>query len=136
MYGSFDTGALTRERVGCKHGFLLVGRHADMTILELERGAMILHDSIWSGHRRCPGQAVMQVLAIFQLCTSCVKTHPVTTNLFPLNLLTGDGKLSSQALEGTFVEFCESLVDFCLVALFELCDFADGIAGVGDRDGL
>jgi hypothetical protein len=74
----------------------------------------------------------MQVLAMFQLCTSCVKTHPVTTNLFPFDLLAGDGKLSSQTLEGPLVEFCESLVDFCLVALLELCDFANGVAGVGD----
>lgn len=50
--------------------------------------------------------------------------------------MTGDGKLSSQTLESTLVEFCESLVDFCLVALLELCDFADGVAGTGDGDGL
>ena len=44
--------------------------------------------------------------------------------------------MSAQALKGTLVEFCESLVDFCLVALLELCDFANGIAGIGDEDGL
>jgi hypothetical protein len=102
-----------------------------MTILRLERGATILHDSIWSGRRRYPGQAVVQVLAVILLCTFC-ETHPVTTDLFPFNLLTSDGKLSSQTLEGTLVEFCESLIDFCLVALLELCDFANSIAGVGD----
>lgn len=103
-----------------------------MTILKTETGATILHDSIWSDRRRCPVQAVMQVLAIINVCTFCVQTHPVTTNLLPLNLLTGDRKLSSQAFEGTLVEFCESLIDFCLVALLNLCDFANGIAGVGD----
>lgn len=63
-------------------------------------------------------------------------THPITTDLLPLDLLTRDRKLSSQTLEGTLVEFCESLVDFCLVALLDLCDFADGVAGAGNRNGL
>jgi len=44
-----------------------------MTILELETGAMILYDSIWSGHHQCPGQAVMQTLAMFELCNLIVK---------------------------------------------------------------
>jgi hypothetical protein len=92
---------------------------------------MILYDSIWSGHHRCPGQAVMQVLAVIRLCTLYVETHSVTTDLLPLHLLTGDRELSSQALECTLVEFCESLVDFCLVALLELCDLTNGIAGIG-----
>lgn len=63
-------------------------------------------------------------------------THPVATNLLPLDLLTGDRKLSSQTLEGTLIEFCESLVNFCLVALLELCDVANGVAGVGDGNWL
>jgi hypothetical protein len=71
-----------------------------------------------------------------RLCTVYVETHPVTTNLFPLDLLAGDGKLSSQTFESALVEFCESLIDFCLVALLELSDFTDGIAGVGGRNGL
>lgn len=50
--------------------------------------------------------------------------------------MTGDGELSSQTLESTLVEFCESLVDFCLVALLELCNLANGVAGTGDGDGL
>lgn len=103
-----------------------------MTILELKTGAMILHDSTWSGRRRYLVQAVTQVLALINLCTFCVQTHPVTTDFLPLNLLTGNGKLSSQTLEGTLVEFCKSLVDFCLVALLNLCNFANGIASVGD----
>lgn len=61
----------------------------------------------------------------------CTETHSVATDLLPLNLLASDGELSSQTLEGTLVEFCESLVDFCLVALLDLCDFANGVAGVG-----
>jgi hypothetical protein len=97
---------------------------------------MILHGSIWSGRRQYPGQAVVQVSVRSQLCTFYVQTHSVTTNLLPLDLLTSDGKLSSQTLEGTLVEFCESLIDFCLVALLDLCDFANGIAGVGNGDGL
>jgi len=60
------------------------------------------------------------------------QAHPVTTNLLPLDLLAGDWKLSSQTLEGTLVEFCECLVDFCLVALLDLCDLANSIAGVGN----
>lgn len=78
----------------------------------------------------------MQVSARSQLCTFYVRTHSVTTNLLPLDLLASDGKLSSQTLEGTLVKFCESLVDFCLVALLDLCDFTNGVTGVGDRDGL
>lgn len=46
--------------------------------------------------------------------------------------MTGNWKLSAQTLEGALVEFCESLIDFCLVALFKLCDFANGVAGIGD----